>query len=158
MGQTAKAEQAGRSRQRRARFDRARARRLQVAKDGQARDARIDERWPDVYVAQEQRDAASAAVEAAERAMAEAVRRILAEKVPLHEAAKLCEMTVSQLQRLKAVGRGAPRRPVGAESVGADTPAEAAAAERTTDLLTDDSGSSGADGSSVTATSVDAGA
>lgn len=103
MGRTAKSAQGDRAGERDARLARARQRRLELDKDKEARDARIDQAVADVYLAQDERDGAVKAIEAADAKMGEAIVRILTEGVPMAQVAELTELSVKQVQKLKAV-------------------------------------------------------
>jgi hypothetical protein len=109
VGQTTGKAQRGRAGERAARLERARQRRLELDKDREARDARVDAAVADVYQAHDERQEAARAVEAAEQRMGEAINRVLAEGVPLAQAAELTELSVTQVQRLRAAAVGEPR-------------------------------------------------
>jgi hypothetical protein len=102
MGQTASKAQRARASERDARLERARQRRLALDEDRAAREARIDAAVADVYQAQDDRQEAARASELAERRIGEAINRILGEGVPLAQVAELTELSVTQVQRLKA--------------------------------------------------------
>jgi len=102
MGETARRAQRGRADERDARLAKARARRLELDKDREARDARIDAALADVYQAQDEREAAARAIEAADVKIGEAIVGILAEGVALAQVAELTELSVNQVQRLRA--------------------------------------------------------
>jgi hypothetical protein len=102
MGRTAKSAQGDRAGEREARIAKAKQRRLELDKDREARDARIDQAVADVYLAQDERDEAAKVIEAAEAKMGEAIVRILAEGVPMAHVAELTELSVNQVQKLKA--------------------------------------------------------
>lgn len=102
MGRTAKSAQGDRAGERDARLARARQRRLELDKDKEARDARIDQAVADVYLAQDERDGAVKVIEAADAKMGEAIVRILTEGVPIAQVAELAELSVNQVQKLKA--------------------------------------------------------
>jgi hypothetical protein len=102
MGRTAKSAQGVRAGERDARIAKARQRRLELDKDKEARDARIDQAVADVYLAQDERDEAGKVVEAADAKIGAAIARILAERVPMAQVAELTEMSVNQVQKLKA--------------------------------------------------------
>jgi hypothetical protein len=102
MGRTAKSAQGDRAGERDARIARARQRRLELDKDKEARDSRIDQAVANVYLAQDQRDEAAKVIAAAEAKMGKAIVRILAEGVPMAQVAELTELSVNQVQKLKA--------------------------------------------------------
>jgi hypothetical protein len=102
MGRTAKSAQGARAGERDARIAKARQRRLELDKDKEARGARIDQAVADVYLAQDERDEAGKVVEAADAKIGAAIARILAERVPMAQVAELTEMSVNQVQKLKA--------------------------------------------------------
>ena len=102
MGRAAKSAQGDRAGERDARIARARQRRLELDKDKEARDARIDAAVADVYLAQDERGGAVQVIEGAEVKMGEAIVRILAEGVPMAQVAELTELSVNQVQKLKA--------------------------------------------------------
>jgi hypothetical protein len=103
MGRAAKSALADRAGERGSRIARARQRRLELDKDKEARDARIDHAVADVYLAQDERDDAVKVIEGAEVKMGEAIVRILTEGVPMAQVAELTELSVNQVQKLKAV-------------------------------------------------------
>jgi hypothetical protein len=102
MGRTAKSAQGDRAGEREARIAKAKQRRLELDKDKEARDARIDQAVADVYLAQDERDEAAKVIEAADAKMGAAIMRILAEGVPMAQVAELTELSVNQVQKLKA--------------------------------------------------------
>ncbi len=102
MGQTARKAQRGRANERDARLEKARRRRLELDQDREARDARVDAAVADVYQAQDEREAAARTIEAADVKIGEAIARILAEGVAMAQAAELTELSVNQVQRLRA--------------------------------------------------------
>jgi Zn-dependent protease with chaperone function len=102
VGQTAGKAQRVRGAERAARLARARQRRLELDKDREAREARIDAAVADVYQAQEDRQDAAQAIELADQRIGEALNRILGEGVALAQAAELTELSVTQVQRLRA--------------------------------------------------------
>jgi hypothetical protein len=102
MGRTAKSAQGDRAGEREARIAKAKQRRLELDKDKEARDARIDQAVADVYLAQDERDEAAKVIEAADAKMGAAIVRILAEGVPMAQVAELTELSVNQVQKLKA--------------------------------------------------------
>jgi hypothetical protein len=102
MGRTAKSAQGDRAGERDARIAKAKQRRLELDKDKEARDARIDQAAADVYLAQDERDEAAKVIEAADAKIGAAVVRILAEGVPMAQVAELTELSVNQVQKLKA--------------------------------------------------------
>ena len=95
--------------ERMARLARARQRRLELDKDKEARDARIDQAVADVYLAREHRAEALAAVERADTKIGDAITRVLAEGVPIAQVAELAELRVNQVQKLKAGAVEAPK-------------------------------------------------
>jgi hypothetical protein len=109
MGQTAGKAQRGRAAERAARLQRARQRRLELDKDREAREARIDAAVADAYQAQDDRQQAVQAIELAEQRIGEAINRILGEGVAVAQAAELTELSVTQVQRLRAAAVGEPR-------------------------------------------------
>ena len=111
MGETARRAQRGRADERDARLAKARARRLELDKDREARDARIDAALADVYQAQDEREAAARAIDACEVRTGEAIARILAEGVPMAQVAELTELSINQVQRLKAAAAESKRDP-----------------------------------------------
>jgi hypothetical protein len=102
MGRTAKSAQGDRAGEREARIAKAKQRRLELDKDKEARDARIDQAVADVYLAQDERDEAAKVIEAADAKMGKAIVRILAEGVPMAQVADLTELSGNQVQKLKA--------------------------------------------------------
>ncbi len=133
MGRAAKSALADRAGERDSRIARARQRRLELDKDKEARDARIDQAVADVYLAQDERDDAVKVIEGAEVKMGEAIVRILAEGVPMAQVAELTELSVNQVQKLKA----APAE-VGGPATGADK-----SAGRATSVAPSETGTSG---------------
>jgi len=134
MGRTAKSAQGDRAGEREARIAKAKQRRLELDKDKEARDARIDQAVADVYLAQDERDEAAKVIEAADAKMGKAIVRILAEGVPMAQVAELTELSVNQVQKLKAATveqtetAGGPGRPGGAsQSIGTAAPKAAPA-------------------------------
>jgi hypothetical protein len=118
MGRSAKSAQVGRAGEREARIAKAKHRRLEVDKDKEARDARIDHAVADVYLAQHERYDAAKLIEAAGAKTATAIVRILAEGVPMAQVAELTELSVNQVQeaqggdgRVAGLGVGARSRP-----------------------------------------------
>jgi hypothetical protein len=109
VGQTAGKAQRGRVQERAARLARARQRRLELDKDREAREARVDAAVADAYQAQDDRHDAVRAIELAEQRIGEAINRILGEGVALAQAAELTELSVTQVQRLRAAAVGEPR-------------------------------------------------
>jgi hypothetical protein len=106
VGQAAGKAQRGRAAERAARLERARQRRLELDKDREAREARVDAAVADVYQAQDDRQDAVQAIELAEQRIGEAINQILSDGVALAQAAELTELSVTQVQRLRAA---APR-------------------------------------------------
>jgi hypothetical protein len=102
MGRTAKSAQVDRAAEREARVAKAKRRRLELELDKEARDARIDHAVADVYLAQDERHDAAKLIEAAEAKMGAAIVRILAESMPMARVAELTELSVNQVQKLKA--------------------------------------------------------
>jgi hypothetical protein len=113
MGRTAKSAQGDRAGERDARIARARQRRLELDKDKEARDARIDQAVADVYLALDERDGAVKMIEVAEAKIGQAIVRILTEGVPIAQVAELTELSVNQVQKLKAVTVEATDAPSG---------------------------------------------
>jgi hypothetical protein len=109
VGQAAGKAQRGRAAERAAQLERARHRRLELDKHREAREARIDAAVADVYQAQDDRDEAVQAIELAEQRIGEAINRILGEGVPLARVAELTELSVTQVQRLRAAAAGETR-------------------------------------------------
>jgi hypothetical protein len=109
VGQTAGKAQRGRGAERAARLQRARQRRLELDKDREAREARIDAAVADVYQAQEDRQDAVQAIELAEQRIGEALNQILGEGVAVAQAAELTELSVTQVQRMRAAAAGETR-------------------------------------------------
>jgi len=106
MGQTAGKAQRVRAQERAERLERAPRRRLELDKDGEARDTRVDAAVADVYQAQDDKRDAAPVIELAEQRIGEALNRILAEGVPLAQVAELTELSVTQVQRLRAAAAG----------------------------------------------------
>jgi hypothetical protein len=102
MGRTAKSAQGDRAGEREARIAKAKQRRLELDKGKEARDARIDQAVADVYLAQDERDEAAKVIEAVDTKIGAAIVRILAEGVPMAQVAELTELSVNQVQKLKA--------------------------------------------------------
>lgn len=121
MGRTAKSAQGERAGEREARIARARQRRLELDKDKEARDTRIDQAVADVYLAQDERDDAVKVIEGAEVKMGEAIVRILTEGVPIAQVAELIELSVNQVQKRKAVTAEATDGPSGTARAGGRT-------------------------------------
>jgi hypothetical protein len=109
VGQTAGKAQRVRVQERAARLQRARQRRLELDKDREAREARVDAAVADVYQAQEDRQDAAQAIELAEQRIGQALNRILGEGVAVAQAAELTELSVTQLQRMRAAAVGETR-------------------------------------------------
>jgi hypothetical protein len=109
VGQAAGKAQRGRAAERAAQLARARQRRLELDKDREAREARIDAAVADVYQAQDDRRQAIESIELAEQRIGEALNQILGEGVALAQAAELTELSVTQLQRLRAAAAGETR-------------------------------------------------
>jgi hypothetical protein len=109
VGQAAGKAQRGRAAERTARLERARQRRLELDKDREAREARVDAAVADLYQAQDDRQDAVQAIELAEQRIGEAINRVLGEGVPLAQAAELTELSVTQVQRLRAAAAGETR-------------------------------------------------
>jgi hypothetical protein len=128
MGQTAGKAQRVRAAERAARLQRARQRRLELDKDREAREARIDAAVADVYQAQDDKRDAAQVIELAEQRIGEALNQILGEGVPLARVAELTELSVTQLQRLRAVAAGETR--LGPAVAPAGRPSGADPAER----------------------------
>jgi DNA-directed RNA polymerase specialized sigma subunit len=102
VGQTARKAQRERADERDARLEKARRRRLELDRDREARDARVDAAVADVYQAQDEREAAARAIEVADLKIGEVIVAILAEGVALAQVAELTELSVNQVQRLRA--------------------------------------------------------
>jgi hypothetical protein len=102
MGRTARSAAGARSASRAARLARARQRREEMDKGRKARDERIELAAAEVYEAQEERDEAAGALELAEVRMGEAITRILAEGVAIAQVAELTDLSVGQVQKLRA--------------------------------------------------------
>jgi DNA-directed RNA polymerase specialized sigma24 family protein len=102
MGRVARDALSGRADERAARLARARQRRLELEKGRAERDARIDQAVADVYLAQEERARALAAVDRADTKIGAAITLVLAEGVPIAQVADLTELRVKQVQKLKA--------------------------------------------------------
>ena len=98
---TAGRAQAGRTRARENRLKAAQARRLKLDPDQVARGKRIDEATVAVEVAWEARAQAERAVAAAEVAAATAVERMLRERLPVGDVAKLTGLDHPTLRRLR---------------------------------------------------------
>ena len=109
MGQTAGKAQRVRAQERAERLQRARQRRLELDKDGEARDTRVDAAVADVYQAQDDKRDAAQVIELADQRIGEALNQILAEGVPLAQIAELTELTVTQVQRMRAAAAGETR-------------------------------------------------
>lgn len=92
MGHEAKLQQQAR--------ERARARRVELDAERAAKDERIERQTAAVYIALGQRDEALTAVGRAEDSVADGLRGLLKEGVPVARAAALCELTVSEVRRL----------------------------------------------------------
>jgi len=123
MGRTAKSAQGDRAGEREARIAKARRRRLELDKGKEARDARIDQAVADVYLAQDERDGLVKVIEAAEAKMGKAIMRILTEGVSIAQVAELTELSVNQVQKLKAATVDAPEAPAGtAKAAGRTVP------------------------------------
>jgi hypothetical protein len=109
VGQAAGKAQRGRAAERTAQLERARQRRLELDKDREAREARVDAAVADVYQAQDDRRQAVASIGLAEQRIGEALNRILGEGVALARVAELTELSVTQVQRLRAAAAGEAR-------------------------------------------------
>jgi hypothetical protein len=110
VGQTAGKAQRVRAQERAERLERARQRRLELDKDREARDARVDAGVADVYQGLDDREEAGRAIELAEQRIGEVINRILSEGVPLAQVAELTELSATQVQRLRAAATGEARR------------------------------------------------
>jgi hypothetical protein len=102
MGRVARDALSGRADERAARLARARQRRLELEKGRAERDARIDQAVADVYLGQEERAEAAAAVERADTKIGDAITRVLADGVPIAQVADLTGLRVNQVQKVKA--------------------------------------------------------
>jgi hypothetical protein len=102
VGRTANGEQDARARARNGRLDRARARRLALDTGRAERDARIDAAVADVYQAQDDKATAAQAIVDADQRIGQAIRRLISEGITAAQAAQLCELTVTAVQRLKS--------------------------------------------------------
>jgi hypothetical protein len=111
VGQTAGKAQRVCAQERAERLERARQRRLELDKDREAREARIDAAVADVYQAQDDKRDAAQAIELAEQHIGEALNLILGEGVPLARVAELTELSVTQLQRMRAAAAAGETRP-----------------------------------------------
>lgn len=110
MGQTAGKAQRVRAQERAERLERARQRRLELDKDREAREARVDDAVADVYQAQDDKRDAARVIELADQRIGEALNRILGEGVPLAQVAELTELSVTQVQRMRAAAAGETQR------------------------------------------------
>jgi predicted HTH domain antitoxin len=124
MGRTTKSAQGHRAGERAARIANARQRRLELDTGKEARRA-YRSGGADVYLAQDERDDAAKVIEAAEAKLGAAIARILAEAVPMAQVAELTQLSVNQVQKLKAA-RGESRESA-AVSVKAEQPVNAGA-------------------------------
>ncbi|MEV5003972.1 hypothetical protein [Nocardioides sp. LML1-1-1.1] len=106
MGKATQA-QASRDRARDARLKAARERRLKLDPDQLARERRIDEASVDVEVAWEERARAEQAVTAAEASAADAVERLVAEKLAIKDIVKLTGLDTPTVRRLRQLGTDA---------------------------------------------------
>jgi hypothetical protein len=106
MGKATQA-QASRDRARDARLKAARERRLKLDPDQLARERRIDEASVDVELAWEERARAEQAVTAAEAAAADAVERLVAEKLAIKDIVKLTGLDTPTVRRLRQLGTDA---------------------------------------------------
>lgn len=93
--------QTGRTRARESRIAAARERRQRLAPDQVAREQRIDEAAVDAELAWEARAKATESVEAAERDVAGALERLVAEKLTVAEVAALTGLDQATLRRLR---------------------------------------------------------
>jgi hypothetical protein len=109
VGQTAGKTQRGRAAERTERLRRARQRRLDLDTDREAREARVDAAVADVYQAQDDRHEAVESIGLAEQRIGEALTRILGEGVAVAQAAELTELSVTQVQRMRAAATGETR-------------------------------------------------
>ncbi len=116
MGRTANSEQDGRARARDRRLDRARARRLALDTGRAERDARIDVAVADVYQAQDDKATAVEAIADADQRIGQAIRRLISEGITTAQAAQLCELTVTAVQRLKSDATDPPSSSVGTKA------------------------------------------
>jgi hypothetical protein len=111
MGQTAGKAQRVRAQERAERLERARQRRLELDTDREAREARVDDAVADVYQAQDDKRDAGQVIELADQRIGEALNRILGEGVPLAQVAELTELSVTQVQRMRAAAGETQRGP-----------------------------------------------
>ena len=106
MGRVTRNALSGRADERAARLARARQRRLELEKGRAERDARIDQAVADVYLAQDEREAAVAAVGRAEGKIGDAIGQVMAEGVRMAQVAELVKLSVNQVQKLRAAAVG----------------------------------------------------
>ncbi len=124
MGTAAQA-QAGRDRARESRLKAARERRLRLDPDQLARAERIDEAAVDVEVAWEERAVAEQAVTDAEVAAAEAIERLLEERLAVKDVVQLTGLDQATVRRLRQLEPDTNAR----DGVGVGTIGEGADAE-----------------------------
>jgi hypothetical protein len=111
MASTTKVDQAARAK--------ARERCIALDKDRQARDARIEAGAAEVFAGVAARESAKAQVKAAEDTMATGLVALMKEGLTTVQVAELCELTVSEVQKLtkKRHRAGGPAREVGTTTV-----------------------------------------
>ena len=86
-------------------LQKARARRIELDRDRDLRDQRIEEAAAEVFVLLEQRASAELVVVETNAAIAEQLRRVLAENMGVEGVAALVDLDVSEVRRLtRAVG------------------------------------------------------
>lgn len=81
-------------------LQRARARRIELDRDRDLRDRRIEEAAAEVFVLLEQRSAAELVLAETNTAIADQLRLVLAENVGVEGAAALVDLDVSEVRRL----------------------------------------------------------
>lgn len=101
MGSTAGRAQQQRAKSRQEFLERARRRRLEVDRQRQEREERIDRAVAEVYAALATREEAQQMIVDADHAAAAALRAILGEGESIGRAAELTGLSVNHLQRLK---------------------------------------------------------
>jgi hypothetical protein len=89
-------------------LQKARARRIELDRDRDLRDQRIEEAAAEVFVLLEQRAAAELVLAETNGSIAEQLRRVLAENVGVEGLALLVDLDVSEVRRLT---RGAGEKP-----------------------------------------------
>ncbi len=108
-------------------LEKARVRRIELDKERDARDRRLEDAAADVLVLLEQRAEAHQLVERANSAIGKALRRMTEEDASAERIAALCDLDAGEVKRLMKTARPDPSTPASeGEGAGTEKPARLA--------------------------------